>query len=113
RSIWTLTTQFLDLRSAAVLSIVQLVIVSGVLLTANAARNKREVALRLTSTAVSRAPLRWGADWPAIAVTAATGVFLLALPMVHLVAASLRTSGGGGLGSYRALGPVGADNALP
>src|SRR5699024_3924896 len=110
--IWTLTTQFLDLRSAAVLSIVQLVIVSGVLLTANAARNKREVALRLTSTAVSRAPLRWGADWPAIAVTASTGVFLLALPMVHLVTASLRTSSGWGLGNYRALGTLGTHNAL-
>ena len=110
--IWTLTTQFLDLRSAAVLSIVQLVIVSGVLLTANAARNKREVALRLTSTSVSRAPLRLAADWPAVAVTAATGVLLLALPMVHLVTASLRTSSGWGLGNYRALGTLGEHNAL-
>ena len=110
--IWTLTTQFLDLRSAAVLSIVQLVIVSGVLLTANAARNKREVALRLTSTSTARKPLRMGADWPAVTVTAATGIFLLALPMVHLVTASLRTSSGWGLGNYRALGTLGEHNAL-
>src|SRR5690625_5495790 len=92
--ILTLTTHFLVLFSSSVLSIVQLVIFSGVLLTAIAARNKREVSLRLTSTSVSRAPLRLAADWPAVAVTAATGVLLLALPMVHLVTASLRTSSG-------------------
>ncbi len=110
--IWTLTTQFLDLRAAAVLSIVQLIIVSGVLLTANAARNKREVALRLASTVVPRKPLNLRKDAVPVALTALTGIVLLALPMAHLVVASLRTSQGWGLGNYRALGTLGTHNAL-
>lgn len=110
--IWTLTTQFLDLRSAAVLSIVQLVIVSAALLTANASRNRREVALRLTSTTAPRKRLDPRRDAAALAITAATAVGLLALPMAHLLTASLRTSQGWGLGNYRALGTLGTHNAL-
>lgn len=110
--IWTLTTQFLDLRSAAVLSIVQLVIVSGVLLVAGAARNRREVALKLTSATTARKPLHWRKDWAAITVTAIVTTVLLALPMAHLLTSSLRTSSGWGLGNYRALGTLGTHNAL-
>lgn len=110
--IWTLTTQFLDLRSAAVLSIVQLVIVSGVLLAANSARSKREVALRLTSTNLPRTRLHLRRDWGPVLATAATAAILLALPMAHLLTSSLQTSSGWGLGNYRALGTLGSHNAL-
>ena len=45
--IWIQTTQFLDLRAAAVLSVVQLVVVAGVLVVAGRARSRRERALAL------------------------------------------------------------------
>src|SRR3954454_4977108 len=47
--IWIQTTQFLDLRAAAVLSVVQLVVVAGVLVVAGRARSRRERALALSS----------------------------------------------------------------
>ena len=43
--IWVQTTQFLDLRAAAVLSVVQLVVVAGALTVAGRARSRRERAL--------------------------------------------------------------------
>ena len=43
--IWIQTTQFLDLRAAAVLSVVQLVVVAGALVVAGRARSRRERAL--------------------------------------------------------------------
>lgn len=110
--IWILTTQFLDLRSASVLSIVQLIIVVGVLLGANAARNRREVALSLTSTEVPRKRLNLRTDFFPVLITAIVGIGLLLAPMAHLVLASLRTSSGWGLGNYRALGTLGTHNAL-
>lgn len=109
--IWTLTTQFLDLRSAAVLSIVQLVIVSGVLLAANRARNKREVALRMNATTTTRKPLNVRSDALPIAATTIS-LALLALPLGHLVLASLQTPTGWGLGNYQALATQGSHNAL-
>ncbi len=110
--IWILTTQFLDLRSASVLSIVQLIIVVGVLLGANAARNRREVALSLTSTEVPRKRLNLRTDFFPVLITAIVGIGLLLAPMAYLVLASLRTSSGWGLGNYRALGTLGTHNAL-
>ncbi len=47
--IWIQTTQFLDLRGAAVLSVVQLVVVVGALLVAGRARSRTERALSLTA----------------------------------------------------------------
>ena len=46
--IWVQTTQFLDLRAAAVLSVVQLVVVAGALVVAGRARSRRERALALS-----------------------------------------------------------------
>ncbi|WP_148090479.1 ABC transporter permease, partial [Cellulomonas algicola] len=54
--IWIQTTQFLDLRAAAVLSVVQLVVVAGALLVAGRTRARRERALDLGApTATVRA----------------------------------------------------------
>ncbi|QGH70682.1 iron ABC transporter permease [Pseudactinotalea sp. HY158] len=111
--IWIQTTQFLDLRAAAVLSVLQVVIVIGALIGSNVARRRREVALRLTGLTVAPRPLRWrGGDGAAIAVTAVTVAILHVLPMAHLLLASLRTPDGWGLGNYLALGGTGEHSAL-
>ncbi|MFS0703927.1 ABC transporter permease [Cellulomonas sp. 179-A 9B4 NHS] len=103
--IWVQTTQFLDLRAAAVLSVLQLVVVVGALVLAGRARRRTERALALTEPVDAAHPvrLRDPLDAVAVAVTAATAVGLLALPLVNLVVRSLRTPDGWGLGNYARL----------
>ncbi|MFD1506203.1 iron ABC transporter permease [Georgenia yuyongxinii] len=119
--IWVQTTQFLDLRAAAVLSVVQLVVVATALAVAGRTRTRRERALGLrTSDAGHRLTLiertsarpRPGADLLPSVVTAIVVLGLLALPLVGLVVRSFRAPDGWGLGNYRALGTTGGDNAL-
>ncbi|RMI13335.1 ABC transporter permease [Cellulomonas triticagri] len=106
--IWIQTTQFLDLRAAAVLSVVQLVVVVAALAVAGRARSRRERALSLVGEA--EPGVRRPHPLPA-AVTAVVLV-LLALPLAALVTGSLRTGDGWGLDHYRALGTTGGRNAL-
>lgn len=117
--IWIQTTQFLDLRAAAVLSVVQLVVVAGTLVVAGRARSRRERALGLTlpSASVRSLRLRRPVGMPpgdghglALVATAVTAlvVLLLALPLVNLVVRSLRTGDGWGFDHYTALGGSGA-----
>ncbi|MBO0924605.1 iron ABC transporter permease [Cellulomonas sp. zg-ZUI199] len=103
--IWIQTTQFLDLRAAAVLSVVQLVVVVAALALAGRARARTEAAPTLGGTAADARPvrLRDPIDAVAVAVTALTVAGLLALPLVHLVVRSLRTPRGWGLDNYAAL----------
>lgn len=117
--IWTQTTQFLDLRAAAVLSVAQLAVVTVALGTAARARSRRERALRLAGHQGRPHPLRLRptpatglGDLVPAAVTAVVGLVLLALPIGHLLLASLRTPSGWGLGNYVALGTTGGRNAL-
>ena len=107
--IYQLTTQFLDLRGASVLSVTQLVVVVLVLLIAAGARGRRTAQRRVGSGQSRRAP-RLG-DLPTIVVTVAVAAFL-ALPIVALVLRSLRTADGWGVGNYVALGTTGSRNAL-
>ncbi|MCC2316548.1 ABC transporter permease [Cellulomonas chengniuliangii] len=111
--IWIQTTQFLDLRAASVLSVVQLVIVAAALAVAARARRTRERALSLAAPAGGERPLRLrnGSDAVAAGVTALV-VVLIALPLASLVVRSLRTPTGWGLGNYAALGTTGGGNAL-
>jgi len=81
--IWTLTTQYLDLRSASVLSLVQVVFVIAVLWVASRARSRPE--LRTPSPG---RPVRL-ADVPLIAASVLVAV-VLAIPVVSLVVRSLR-----------------------
>ncbi|WP_298455249.1 iron ABC transporter permease [uncultured Cellulomonas sp.] len=107
--IWVQTTQFLDLRTASVLSVVQLVIVAGALAVAGRARARGERALHLAGADRST-PLRWrtaGRGDRGAAVLTAGVVVLLALPLATLVARSLRTPDGWGLANYANLGTVG------
>lgn len=115
--IWVQTTQFLDLRAAAVLSVAQLAVVAVALTIASRARTRRERALRLTGEASRRAPLRLrpdasGSDAVPVAVTGVVVLGLLVLPLAHLVLASLRTRDGWGIDNYLALGTTGGRNAL-
>jgi thiamine transport system permease protein len=107
--IYLLTTQFLDLRGASVLSVTQLVVVVAVLLVAARARGRRTAQRRVSAATAGRAPRR--GDAPAIAVTVVVTV-LLALPILALVARSLQTAEGWGLGNYLALSGTGSRNAL-
>lgn len=106
--IWVQTTQFLDLRAAAVLSVVQLVVVTAALWVAGRARRRREQALTRVPDAVPplalRGPHAKAGDRWAAGVTGAVVVVLLGLPMATLVVRSLHTRDGWGLGNYAALG---------
>jgi thiamine transport system permease protein len=109
--IYVQTTQYLDLRAAAVLSVTQLVVVTVALRVAAVTRGRRERALRLTSERDGAHPLRAG-DVPAAALTVVVVVVLLLGPMVALAVRSLRTADGWGLGNYAALAGTGSGNAL-
>ncbi|QTE29334.1 ABC transporter permease [Pengzhenrongella sicca] len=108
--IWIQTTQFLDLRAASVLSVVQVVIVAGALGVAARARARRERALHLAAPAGASRPLRRG-DAAAVAVTGVV-VAALALPLATLLIGSLRTADGWGFANYANLGTTGGANAL-
>ena len=108
--IYILTTQFLDLRAAAVLSVVQLLAVVVLLLLAGRTRGRRTHALDRAGER-TRVPRPGRRDLPALAVTALVVAFL-ATPVVTLVVRSLREGGGWGLGNYRALGTTGEGTAL-
>jgi thiamine transport system permease protein len=103
--IWRQTTQMLNLRAAAVLSVLQIVVVVGGLALAGAARRRRERALKLTgagrATATAAPPLS-REDWPPVVVTL-VAVAAVLTPLVTLAWRSLRTASGLGLDNYRAL----------
>ena len=114
--IWIQTTQFLDLRAAAVLSVVQLVVVAGVLVVAGRARSRRERALALSEETSRPLSLRRPSGMPpgdghtlslvAAGITAVV-VVLIATPLVNLVVRSLHTPQGWSLDNYTALGTTG------
>lgn len=104
--IWLLTTQFLDLRAASVLSVAQFVVV--VVLLAGTAVVQRRAAPQRRAFAL-RAPRR--GDRPVLLVAAAVAG-ALAVPLAALVERSLRVADGWGLGNYAALASTGARDAL-
>ncbi len=108
--IYLLTTQFLDLRAAAALSILQLLVVTMLLYVAHTTRRRREHAVdRAAARSVARRPRR--GDLPVLGATA-LGLTLVAAPVLTLLLGSLRVDGSWGLGHYRALGGTGRGNAL-
>lgn len=107
--IYQLTAQYLDLRAAAVLSVVQLVVVAGSLWVSERARRRSQVALRLHLDVPAT---RLGpSDLPALALTVVMVAGLLA-PMVTLLVRSLRRGGRWTLANYTDLGTTGGKNAL-
>lgn len=115
--IWVQTTQFLDLRAAAVLSVVQLVVVAGSLLASGWSRRRREAALRLRADPAggprgARGEPVGRGDLPALAVTGLVVGGLLVTPLAGLVVGSLRTDGGWGLDNYANLATTGSGGTL-
>lgn len=108
--IYRLTTQYLDLRGAAVLSVVQLGVIALALWVAERARAATQTRLRLR-TEVPAGRLR-AADAPALAVTAVTIGGLLVAPMAVLVVRSLQRDGAWTLTNYTDLGTTGGRSAL-
>ena len=109
--IWIQTTQFLNLRAASVLSVVQLAVVAVVLGVSGAARRRRERALHLTAVEGARERLGRG-DWLPAAVTGVFVLVLLVLPMLSLVVRSLQTADGWGLQNYANLATTGGRGVL-
>ena len=106
--IYLLTTSFFDLRAAAALSLLQLVVVLALLALAQRARTTVDP----TVTRVVPRPRRPArSDGPVLAATAAVLLFV-GLPIVTLVLGSLRYDDGWGLGNYRALGSTGEGATL-
>jgi thiamine transport system permease protein len=108
--IYLLTTQLLDLKGAAALSVLQLGVVTLLLYGAQRTRAGREHALARTSErdAIRRPRRR---DLPAVVVTGLVLAFLAA-PLATLVLRSLRVGDSWGLGHYRDLATTGAGGAL-
>jgi len=100
--IYLQTTQLLDLRTAAALSLVQLVIVAVALWLSGSARRARQRAEPLRPAQARHRPRLGSGDLLAAATTAVATVFIL-LPLAALLARSLRTSTGLGLGNYARL----------
>ncbi|CAA9316092.1 MAG: Thiamin ABC transporter, transmembrane component [uncultured Nocardioidaceae bacterium] len=106
--IWLQTTQYLDLRSAAVLSLVQLAVVVVSLYLASRSRRRREAALRLRVESSVDRPLQ-AADAPVIGLTATVVLGLLVTPLVSLLLGSLRVEERWTLDNYRNLASTGSD----
>ena len=108
--IYLLTTQFLDLQGAAVLSVVQLLAVVAMLWLAARTRSSREGAVRRVGASAAARPAR-SADIPALVMTAAVVSFVL-LPVGSLVVRSFRAGDGWTFDHYRALTDPTASPAL-
>jgi thiamine transport system permease protein len=104
--IYVLTTQFLDLQGAAVLSIAQLAVVVLVLVVAG--RFGRAAAER----GIGRGARRPRSGDTLAIVASLVVAAMLAAPVVTLVARSLRTDSGWSLEHYVALATSGSRNAL-
>ncbi len=108
--IYRQTAQVGDLRTAAVLSILQIVLVAAVLAVAAMMRRRTEATLRLRGATSGTRHLTIR-DAPVVAMAAVAGA-LIALPMAVLVVRSLATADGWGFDNFRSLATVGENNVL-
>ncbi|EEH65206.1 ABC transporter, permease protein, partial [Actinomyces urogenitalis DSM 15434] len=108
--IYVLTAQYLDLRAAAVLSVLQLLVIAAVLWLTERTRRASQAWLRLHLD-VPPTRLR-RADLPALALTLMVVAGLLIGPVVVLLARSLRRGGQWTLANYTDLSTTGGRNAL-
>ena len=105
--IYLLTTNFLDLQGAAVLSILQFVMV--LVLLALVGRVRRTGA----ATSAVPTPTRIRRSDAGALVALAASVLLVITPLATLMARSLQVQGNWSLDNYRGLTAVTGDNALP
>jgi thiamine transport system permease protein len=106
--IYLLTTQLLDLRAAAALSMLQLLAVTALLVVAGRLRAVPDPTVE-RRTSSPRRPRRH--DLPQLAVTG-LALGLVAAPVLTLLIGSLRVDDGWSLGNYRRLTGAGDGNAL-
>jgi thiamine transport system permease protein len=106
--IYLLTTNLLDLQGAAALSILQLLVVTGLLVAAARARRTTDPTVA-RDRARRRRPTR--GDLPAVVATGLLLV-LVAAPVAALVVTSVRVDGTWSLAYYRALQTPGTQQAL-
>ncbi|MDO4790898.1 MAG: iron ABC transporter permease [Buchananella hordeovulneris] len=99
-----------NLRAAAVLSTVQLVVVAVALFISGRARSRRERSLSMRSVAANESPLS-RSDAPAVALTF-VALVLIAAPIAQLVLRSLKRSGEWTLANYTDLWDESKDSAL-
>ena len=103
--VYLLTTTLFDLRSAAALSVLQLVVVTGLLVLPGRLRAAPDPTVQRQTARLGRVSRR---DAPALAATAVL-LGLVAAPLATLLVGSLRAGGGWSLANYRALGSTGDD----
>jgi thiamine transport system permease protein len=109
--IWMQTVQFLDLRAAAVLSILQLAVIAVSLWVTSRARAGREQALDLAPAQARTERLNLSSlrrDWLAVLVTLLVGVGLIAWPLVNLTMSAFRRGDTWTLDNFRALSTTGS-----
>ncbi|MGI8416475.1 MAG: ABC transporter permease, partial [Nakamurella sp.] len=109
--IYRQTEEFLHLRTAAVLSIAQILLVTLVVVLAGWLRRRTEATWRLAGRA--EAPRRPGGvgGLAALLLTALVAI-AFAAPMLVMVLRSLQTPNGWGLDNYRSLATLGQDNLM-
>jgi len=110
--IYRQTAQLLDLRTAAALSILQLVAVVVLLVAAGRFQGRRAVALGLRAAAVTARSVRTLGERVLLGANLALMLALLGVPMGVLVARSFATANGPGFGFYRALGELRSGSVL-
>jgi len=106
------TADLLDLRTAAALSIVQLVAVVALLVVSGRLQRRRSAALRLRPTTETARSPRSVADRVLVGAVLGSMAALLVTPVAVLIARSFDTGEGVGLSYYRALGELDADSVL-
>ena len=106
--IYLLTTTVFDLQAAAALSVLQLVVVVGLL---GVAARLRRVPDPTAQRVVARPRAVRRGDWPVLAATSLV-LAAVAVPILALVAGSFEVGDGWGWGNYRALTTSGDDQAL-
>jgi thiamine transport system permease protein len=110
--IYRQTAQLLDLRTAAALSILQLVAVVVLLVAAGRFQGRRAVALGLRATAATARSVRSVGERALLGANLALMLILLGVPMAVLVARSFATDDGPGFDFYRALGELRSGSVL-
>ena len=100
--IYRQTADLFDLRHAAVLSVLQVLVVAGALVLLALARRSRDVALRLQTDDTAERPLQ-RCDLPSVLVTGVVVAGLVLLPLVSLLSGALRVGDSWGLGNFSAL----------
>ena len=107
--IYRLTTELLDLRTAAVLSLLQLAAVVAALVLYRRAGRGRGTGRFRAGTSILHRPV--AAEWAVVGATLASAAILLAVPVLTLVWRSFDNAAGPGFAYYRALGTVGRGSA--